>query len=62
VEQRVLFRGIAGHVELAGHCRVDELDDDVVSDAVYVPIAPLLERESGWRVAALFRRPLIEAA
>ncbi len=62
VEQGVLFGGVHGHVILARHGGVDELDDDVGADAFDLAVAPLFEGEGGSFAAALFGRPLVAAA
>ena len=62
IEQSVLFRRVHGHVVLARHGGVDELDDDVVADAFDVAVAPLLERIGGGFAAAFFHGPLVGAA
>src|ERR1022692_1736762 len=62
IGQGVLFRRVHGHVVLARHGGVHELDDDVCADAFQVAVAPLLERVGGRFTAALFHGPLVGAA
>ena len=62
VQQSVLLRAVDRHVIVVAHAGIDELDLDLLPDALKVAIPPSLERESRSRSASLFRRALIGAA
>ena len=62
MQQGVLFAGVHGEVVFAAHGRIDELQHDVVPDAVDVAVAPVLEGKGGGFAAAFFRGPFVSAA
>src|ERR1043165_8423429 len=62
IEQRILFGRVHGHAVLAGHGRIDELDDNVAAHALDVAVAPLFARERRRRAAAFLGRPFVAAA
>ena len=53
VQESVLFVRVHGQSILAGQCRVDELQDDVVAKSFDVPVSPDLERVDGGGPASL---------
>ena len=52
VEQGILLVGIGGHVVVAAHAGVHELDDDLIADAFEIAIAPALKGIGGGGAAA----------
>ena len=62
IGQCVLLRRVHGHVVLARHGGIYELDDDVGANAFQVAVAPLLKRIGGSFTAALFHGSLVGAA
>ena len=60
--QRVLLAGIGCQVVFAGHRGVHEFQHHVLTDAVHVPVGPLLERICRSLAAALFLGPFVRAS
>src|SRR5246127_3275347 len=61
-QQGIFFRAIHRHVVFAAHARVDKLDDDFLTNAFDVAVAPLLKGEGRSFSAAFFHGALVGAA
>ncbi len=62
MQQSILLRTIDGHVVVAAHAAIDELDIDVFADAFDVAIVPGLKGEGRSFAAAFFHGAFIGAA
>src|SRR5260370_6056009 len=60
--ESIFLRAVDGHVVVAAHAAVDELDIDVVAHTLKVAVVPRLKRVGGGVAAALFHGPLVVAS